>query len=75
MKVMVEGAITSIEVKTKDDKPITEILLAQQGEREQVKVRLDGDRSDDFDLFQMESFSGRLMLWSQRNGVGSLVMA
>ena len=74
MQVVVEGAITSIEVKTKNDEPITELLLAQKGEREQVKVRLNGDRQDEFELFQVEAFSGRLMMWPQRNGIGSMVM-
>lgn len=75
MKIAVEGAITSIEVKEKDEKVFTELLLAQQGEREQVKVRLNGDRTDEFDMFQVESFQGRLMTWKQREGIGSMVMA
>lgn len=75
MKVTVEGAITSIEVKTKDEKPVTELLLAQQGEREQVVVRMSGKRDEDFTLFQMKEFSGRLMAWKQRDGIGMMVLA
>lgn len=74
MKVTVEGVVTSIEVKTKDDKPVTELLLAQKGEREQVKVRMQGDRQQDYELFQVETFTGQLMMWKQREGVGSMVM-
>lgn len=75
MKIAVEGVVTSIEVKTKGDKPVTELLLAQQGEREQVKVRLEGNRSDDFSLYEVANFVGRLLIWKQRDSVGTMVLA
>lgn len=74
MVVLVEGVITSIEKKKKDDKVSTELLLAQKGEKTQVTVRVPGDKVDLYDLFEVASFQGRLMQWSGRNGVGSMVM-
>ncbi|SFT00913.1 hypothetical protein [Paenibacillus sp. 453mf] len=74
MMVTVEGVITSVEEKTKDDKPYTELLLAQKGEKMQVTVRVPGAKSNDYEPFQVETFQGRLMQWATRNGVGSMVM-
>lgn len=74
MQVTVEGVITSIEEKTKDDKKMTEVLLAQKGEKMQVAVRLPGHRANEFSPFQVESFKGRLMQWKTRDGVGSMVL-
>lgn len=74
MVVMVEGVITSIEKKTKDEKVSTELLLAQKGEKTQVTVRVPGDKVALYDLYEVASFHGRLMQWAGRNGVGSMVM-
>lgn len=74
MLVTVEGVITSIEQKEKDGKKNTELLLAQKGQKTQVTVRIDGWCEENYTLFQVEMFSGRLMTWTTRNGVGSMVM-
>lgn len=73
MLVEVEGVITSIEAKTKDDKPYTEIMLAQKGVKEQVSVRLDGNRTNEFDVLEIGRFTGRLFTWKQREGIGSII--
>lgn len=75
MKVTVEGLITSIEQKSKEDKKFTELLLAQQGEKLQVSVRLQGHVANDYAPLEMNTFTGRLMTWTQRDGVGMMVMA
>lgn len=77
MRVTVQGLLTSVEVKSKENKKSTELLLAQQGEKEQVVVRLEGDLSKGYqeNLLTPLEFSGRLMQWQTRNGVGSMVMA
>lgn len=78
MRVTVEGVITSIDIKKtireNVEKISTELLLAQQGEKEQVTIRLNGDVRSSFKLFIPELFSGRLMTWTTRNGVGSMIM-
>lgn len=74
MQVTVEGVITSIEQKTKDDKKSTELLLAQKGEKVQVSVRLPGHQATNYEPFQIESFKGRLLQWRTRDGVGSMVL-
>lgn len=74
MRVSVEGVITSIEIKEKDDKTNTELLLAQQGEKTQVTVRIPGNVADMFSLFEVTNFTGRLMMWKTRDAVGSMVM-
>lgn len=77
MRVTVEGMLTSVEVKSKENKKSTELLLCQQGEKEQVVVRLEGDLSKGYveKMLTHHVFSGRLMQWQTRNGVGSMVMA
>lgn len=74
MIVTVEGVVTSIGVAKKDEKTITEILIAQQGEREQVKARYDGDRQSVTELFSPICVTGRLMMWKTRDGVGTLLL-
>lgn len=74
MQVMVEGVITSIEQKTKEEKKSTELLLAQKGEKVQVAVRLPGHQAANFEPFQIESFKGRLLQWRTRDGIGSMVV-
>lgn len=74
MIVSVEGHITSIEEKVKDDKEITELMLAQQGQKEQIVVRLKGLKAENYTLFEIAEFTGRLMTWKQREGIGSMVM-
>ena len=74
MRVTVEGVVTSIELKKKDDKTSTELLLAQQGQKEQVTVRLHEDQTQMFALWEVNKFEGRLMTWQTRQGVGSMVM-
>lgn len=75
MLVTVEGHITSIENKTKEDKKFTELLLAQKGQKEQITVRLNGHVGENYSLFEIAEFKGRLMTWKQREGVGSMIMA
>lgn len=75
MVVTVEGLVTSIEKKQKEEKVYTEILLAQKGEQQQVRVRLDGDQTQMFEEFEKATFFGRLMSWRTREGVGMMVMA
>lgn len=79
MKVTVEGVITSKEVKTKtgDDgktRVSTELLLAQPGEKLQAAIRLQGDRTQDYELYVPAVFEGQLMSWKTRDGVGMMVM-
>ncbi|MNV55671.1 hypothetical protein D3C71_1479110 [compost metagenome] len=74
MVVTVEGHVTSIQEKTKDDKDYTELMLAQQGEKEQIVVRLKKHVADEYSLFEIGNFTGRLMTWKQREGIGSMVM-
>lgn len=75
MVVTVEGIITSVEKKEKDGKVFTELLLAQKGEQNQVKVRLDGDQAQQYSELERNSFMGRLMSWRTRDGVGMMVLA
>lgn len=75
MRVTVEGLITSIEVGEKDGRPHTNILLAQQGEKVQVPVRLSGDKSNLYAPLEIATFTGRLGTWKQRDGIGTMVMA
>lgn len=72
--VTVEGLITSVQRQKKDDKVSTLILLAQKGEREQIAVKLPGDQTAIYSELELNKFSGRLMLWKTRDGVGSMVL-
>ncbi|MGE6579378.1 hypothetical protein ACQKFM_31280 [Paenibacillus xylanexedens] len=78
MIVTVEGLITSKELKKKlkDNKEVisTELLLAQPGEKMQTPIRLDGNKLGDYELLTPGMFTGRLMAWSARDGVGMMVM-
>lgn len=74
MVVSVEGVITSLEKKEKNEKVFTEIMLAQRGVQEQVRVRLEGDQTGQYGEFELTSFLGRLMTWTTRNGVGMMVL-
>lgn len=74
MIVTVEGHITSIEEKSKDEKEFTELMLAQPGQKEQIVIRLKGFKADMYSLFEIAKFEGRLMTWKQREGIGSMVM-
>lgn len=74
MVVTVEGVITSIAKKEKDGKESTELLLVQKGEKEQVSIRLPGDMTEAYAEFEKETFTGRLMAWSTKNGVGTMIM-
>lgn len=78
MRVSVEGVITSIEEASKQDptkgvQKFTNLLLAQKGEKVQVAVRLPGHVAKNYTEFEIGQFSGRLMAWSQRDGVGMMV--
>lgn len=73
MKITIEGVITSIEEKEKEDKKYTDVLIAQKGEKMQVPVRLQGHVAERFDLYQVEAFTGRLLTWKARDGVGMMV--
>lgn len=78
MIVTVEGVITSKEriEKIKDDKTVisTELLLAQPGEKVQTPIRLSGDKTGDYDIFNPYMFTGQLLTWKTRDGIGSMVM-
>jgi hypothetical protein len=78
VKVTVEGVITSktkVE-KIKDDKKVvsTEILLAQTGEKMQTAIKLNGDQTADYELYQPAEFKGELFAWRTREGVGMMVL-
>ena len=73
MRVSVEGLITSIEEASKDDKKLTNLLLAQKGEKVQVSVRLPGHVAADYSEYEVKQFSGRLNTWTQRDGIGMMV--
>lgn len=75
VKVIVEGIITSIQHERKDDKENTKIYLVQDGEREQVVVRMPGDQTNLYSLYEVQQFSGRLLSWKTREGVRSMVLA
>lgn len=79
MRVKVEGVITSIEEEVRknaqnEEKLMTNILLAQKGEKMQVSVRLPGHVAEQYSLFEVSEFEGQLMTWKTRDGVGSMVM-
>lgn len=79
MIVSAEGVITSKELKVKPDKDgkskkSTELLLAQPGEKVQAVVRLPGDQIDAYEVFERAAFTGQLMAWSTRDGVGMMIM-
>lgn len=75
MIVTVEGLITSIKTERKDNKDQTTVYLVQEGEREQVVVRLPGDKSNLYTTLERCSFVGRLINWKTRDGIGSMVLA
>ncbi|MEN1990823.1 hypothetical protein [Paenibacillus hubeiensis] len=78
MIVTVEGVITSNEriEKIKDNKTVvsTELLLAQPGEKMQTPIRLDGDQTAKYELYQPAHFTGELLTWKTRDSVGMMVM-
>lgn len=73
MRVSVEGVITSIEEASKEEKKFTNLLLAQKGEKVQVAVRLPGHVANMYTEFEIAQFMGRLMAWTQRDGVGMMI--
>jgi hypothetical protein len=75
MKITAVGFVTSVELKEKEGKITTDLLLAQNGEQTQLKVRLSGDRLKDIKLYSEQTFTGRLMIYKTNNGVGSIMMA
>ncbi|MDY8049659.1 hypothetical protein UY416_25550 [Paenibacillus polymyxa] len=78
MIVTIEGVITSKEriEKIKDNKTVvsTELLLAQPGEKVQTAVRLDGDMTGNYELFEVNVFKGQLLAWRTRDSVGMMVI-
>lgn len=78
MIVTVEGVITSKELKKKDTDqgPIfsTELLLAQSGEKTLMPIRLEGDQTKIHELYKPMKFTGQLLSWKTRDGVGHMVM-
>ncbi|WP_138756551.1 hypothetical protein [Paenibacillus sinopodophylli] len=74
MIVTVTGTITSIDLRVKEGKESTELLLAQDKQKEQITIRLNGDLQEYFKQWTPQTFTGRLMAWGQRNGVGSMIM-
>jgi hypothetical protein len=79
MRVTIEGVITSIEEDVKQgqdgrpDRKITKLLLAQKGEKMQTEVRLPGHVGNGYSEFDQASFTGDLMAWKTRDGVGMLI--
>jgi len=73
MIATVTGNVTSIVEDTKNDKPITNLMLAQQGVKQQIAVRLDG-HDHELDLFQELTFTGSVMMWSTRSGADFMLM-
>jgi len=80
MKITVTGFITSIEAKVteardgKASKDVTDILLAQQGEQTQLKVRFNGNVAKDLKMYTEQTYTGRLIIYKTTAGVGSLLM-
>lgn len=80
MRVTVEGVITSIEQKSKTNEEtkkvnqFTEVLLAQKGEKTLITIRIPGHVEHMYTQFEVADFSGRLMTWKTRDGIGSMVM-
>lgn len=78
MIVTVEGVITSKQLieKIKDNKKVvsTELLLAQPGEKMQTPVRLNGDKTDNFEVLKPAMFTGQLLTWTTRESIGMMVM-
>jgi hypothetical protein len=78
MIVTIEGVITSKELIKKDTengpKISTELLLAQTGEKMQTPIRLQGDKRDQFELFEVNTFTGELLSWKTRDGIGNMIM-
>lgn len=75
MRVTIEGLITSVEQVTKDNKKFTNLLIMQRGERVQVQARLEGHVADSYEEMEQVELKGRLQAWSQRDGIGMMVMA
>lgn len=77
MVVTIEGVITSKELvkKIKDNEEVlsTKLLLAQPGEKIQAAVRLEGDQTDNFEIFERKEFTGQLLTWRTRDGVDMMV--
>ena len=73
MKVSITGILTSLEVKTKEEKTTTDLLIAQTGEQKQIKYRLEGDRSKDFKLFSELTLQGKLVMFQTQNGLSALI--
>ena len=73
MKVTIYGILTSLEVKTKEEKTTTDLLIAQTGEQKQIKYRLEGDRSKDFKLFSELTLQGKLVMFQTQNGLSALI--
>jgi hypothetical protein len=73
MKVSITGVLTSLEVKTKEEKTTTDLFIAQSGEQKQIKDRLDGDKSKDFKLFSEYTLHGKVVMYNTSSGIGSLI--
>lgn len=79
MIVTVEGVITSIEQDTRKgtegnpDRHFTKILLAQKGEKVQTEVRIPGHVEEKYSIFEVAQFTGNLLAWRTRDGVGMMV--
>lgn len=74
MLVTVEGIVTSIEEKEKDDKKFTELMIAQKGERIQVLARIPGHVASQYSVFEVVNLNGRLITWKTRDGIGMMLM-
>lgn len=75
MHLTVAGVVTSVETDVKNEKKVTNVMLAQ-GKKMQVAVRFEGHEfAEVIDLYQPLTVTGDLMMWSTRNGADSLVMA
>jgi hypothetical protein len=74
MRIIVKGLLTSAEVKVKDGKTTTDVLIAQKGEQSQLKARFQGDILNSLKMYSEMELSGRLIVYKTQNGVGSLLM-
>ena len=73
--VTVEGVVMEVtQVEGKEGKaPSQRVLLYQQGEKELSTVKLPENRNG-FSVGEVTSFTGRLLTWKQREGIGAMVM-
>jgi len=71
MRATIEGTITSVSEDAKGEgaqqKKFTELLLLQEGERVQARVRVQG-HGHGYNRLDEAQFFGRVMAWGKRSG-------